>query len=69
MLIVFLPAALPLKNDQKEDFVSINGQQFVDASGQEVIFHGLNLVNKNPGENYLGPDDQETIKNISELGI
>lgn len=57
------------ENDRKESFISINGQQFVDATGQEVIFHGLNLVNKNPEENYLGPDDREAIQKIGSWGF
>lgn len=59
----------PVENAQKENFVSINGQLFLDHNGQEVIFHGLNLVNKNPEENYLGPDDQEAIQKISDWGF
>jgi endoglycosylceramidase len=56
-------------SNQKEGFISIDGQRFVDATGGEVGFHGLNLVNKNPEENYLGPADQDAIKQISSWGF
>ena len=60
---------LSVENAGKEGFVSINGQRFVDSDGQEMIFHGLNLVNKNPEENYLGSADQDAIKKIRSWGF
>ncbi len=35
-------------------FVSINGQQFIDPEGRSMVLHGINVVNKDPGTNYLG---------------
>jgi len=67
---LFNPACSPpAKNDRKKGFISIYGQRFVDASGRELIFHGINLVNKNPEENYLGPEDREAIKKIKSWGF
>lgn len=75
LLVIFLSYILfsscnPLSDEtQKKGFISIKGQQFVDATGKEVNFHGLNLVNKNPEENYLGQNDQESIKKIQSWGF
>lgn len=72
MIFFFLlPGCTPLQEDgnQKERFISIQDVRFIDPSGRALIFHGLNLVNKNPEENYLGLADQEAIKKIRSWGF
>jgi endoglycosylceramidase len=36
--------------------ISTRGQRFMDSQGRQVILHGVNLVNKNPNESYLGSE-------------
>lgn len=65
-----IPACSPSADDaQKDGYIYIKDQRFLDPSGQEMIFHGLNLVNKNPEENYLGPKDKEAIEKIRSWGF
>jgi endoglycosylceramidase len=48
--------------------VSINGTKFIDGSGRQVLFNGINLVNKNPAEKYISPDQDEIFKKLREWG-
>ncbi len=57
--------------------VSIKDRAFVDGNGRQIIFNGINLVNKNPSQGYIGDfSDPEIFKkfkndgfNIIRLGI
>ena len=44
----------PVQPQKISDFVSIDGQKFIDPYGRDLTLHGVNVVNKNPGTKYLG---------------
>jgi len=50
--------------------VTVDGQTFVDGYGREVIFNGINLVNKNTKEHHLGPIlDEQVYRDMKTLGF
>jgi endoglycosylceramidase len=62
--------------DRISEYVSINGQKFLDPYGRELTLHGINVVNKNPETGYLGhisPEEMAKFKtwgfNVIRLGI
>lgn len=63
-------------SDKISEYVSINGQKFIDPYGRDLTLHGVNVVNKNPETKYLGhvgPEDFVKFKtwgfNVVRLGI
>ncbi len=63
-------------SDKISEYVSINGQKFIDPYGRDLTLHGVNVVNKNPETKYLGhvgPDDFVKFKtwgfNVVRLAI
>jgi len=74
ILSIFLNTGCKNLTDKKlegeeKSFVSIRGQRFIDAADRVLILHGINLVNKNQEENYLGAEDQNAIKKIKSWGF
>ena len=62
--------------EQKNGFVSISGQNFIDPQGRTLTLHGINVVNKNKETSYLGhisPEEMTMFKswgfNVIRLGI
>ncbi len=51
------------------EFVSIEGQKFLDSKGRQIILHGVNLVNKNPKVNYLGDETIEDFAKMRQWGF
>ena len=50
--------------------VSIINRAFVDGDGRQIIFNGINLVNKNPEEGYIGNfDDSLIFKSFKKYGF
>lgn len=49
--------------------ISISGENFVDNYGREVILHGVNLVCKDRGRNYIDYWDETDFKKLKEWGI
>jgi len=37
-------------------YYTIRGNKFVDSKGRQIVFHGINVVNKNKEWNYLGKE-------------
>jgi len=52
-----------------KQFVSTEGQRFVDPHGRHIILHGINLVNKNKDVNYLGNETPETFSQMKSWGF
>lgn len=58
------------------DFVYVEGRNFKDPYGRDLILHGINVVNKNPESDYVGhitPEEMAKFKswgfNVIRLGI
>ena len=49
--------------------IRVRENKFTDIHGREVIFHGINLVNKNPAVGYAGGDDEATIRRLAGSGF
>ncbi len=50
-------------------FISIEGQKFVDSNGRQIIFSGINFISKEPSQNYMPPQSQETFENFKKWGF
>lgn len=50
-------------------FISIEDKKFIDADGRQVIFHGINLVNKNKESGYLGNEGLPEFSLMREWGF
>lgn len=55
--------------DKISDYVSIEGQKFIDPYGRDLTLHGVNVVNKNPETNYLGHVGPEDFAKFSSWGF
>ncbi|RLD57590.1 MAG: hypothetical protein DRJ05_09460, partial [Bacteroidetes bacterium] len=59
--------------DAEETFtkpVTINGTKFIDGFGRQILLNGMNLVNKNRNENYIGEyANPEIFKNFKKWGF
>jgi endoglycosylceramidase len=49
--------------------ISVQDTKFIDSYGRQVIFSGLNYVNKNPGENYITIDSSSVYEQINKWGV
>ncbi|RLD77353.1 MAG: hypothetical protein DRJ10_12090, partial [Bacteroidetes bacterium] len=58
------------QNDLLSEPVTINGTKFIDGFGRQILLNGMNLVNKNPKENYIGQyTNPEIFKNFKKWGF
>ena len=68
--ILFFSACVH-KESNKADLtkpVAVKGTKFIDGSGRQILFNGINLVNKNPSENYIYKDSEEIFKKFKQYG-
>jgi len=50
--------------------VTINGTKFIDGFGRQILLNGMNLVNENRNENYIGQyANPEIFKNFKKWGF
>ncbi|MCL3780869.1 hypothetical protein EMN47_10800 [Prolixibacteraceae bacterium JC049] len=59
----------PTEKPSKKNKVTIENTQFKDQLGRQLILNGINLVNKNPKVNYIGPEDESTFRNFKKWGF
>ena len=57
------------KKATEKDYISIEGQKFVDSNGRQVIFNGINFISKNRAEKYMPPQNQEVFENFKKWGF
>jgi endoglycosylceramidase len=50
-------------------FVAVSGTQFIDPAGKPLILHGVNVVNKNKNEGYIGNLGQSDFEAIRRWGM
>lgn len=55
--------------DNPQGFVRTEGTRFVDAYGREMLFHGVNVVNKEPRKNYTEIFDSLEIQALASYGF
>jgi len=66
LLIACDSATLP-KTDK--GFVKVEGQNFIDPEGRQILFSGINFISKNPEENYMPVQGKETIEQFKQWGF
>ena len=49
--------------------ISVSGTRFIDSFGRQVIFSGINKVNKDPQKNYIDNDSSETFNQFRKWGL
>jgi endoglycosylceramidase len=49
--------------------ISVSGTRFIDSYGRQVIFNGINKVNKDPQKNYLDNDSSEIFNQFRKWGL
>jgi endoglycosylceramidase len=54
---------------QTSEFISIEGQKFVDTNGRQIIFSGINFISKNSNEKYMPLQNQETFEDFNKWGF
>ncbi|NQU55223.1 MAG: cellulase family glycosylhydrolase [Bacteroidetes bacterium] len=57
------------ENQKTTTFISIEGQNFVDSNGRQIIFSGINFISKNPSEKYLPPEGSEIFQKFRSWGF
>ena len=57
------------KEVKKNDFVTIEGQRFIDSHGREIILSGINFISKNPKENYMPQHGPELFQQFKSWGF
>lgn len=73
-LLMFICIASEAQTDNK--FISVKDDKFIDPEGRQIILHGVNIVEKSKGRNYLswhGPEEFAMMRdwgfNCIRLGI
>ncbi|MBR8535875.1 cellulase family glycosylhydrolase [Carboxylicivirga sediminis] len=72
VLVVFIGmflGACQQVNDNNATSLHINGTEFIDQHGRQVLLNGVNLVNKKPEEGYIGPEKEDAFKNFRKWGF
>ena len=73
VVILLLPGCrqsnLSNSNDPLKNGISVSGTRFIDSYGRQVVFSGINKVNKDPQKNYLDNDSGETFNQFRKWGL
>lgn len=67
--VLFVACESPTLDSHHKGFVQVEGQKFVDPEGRQVIFSGINFISKNPQENYMPPQGEETFGQFKTWGF
>ena len=69
-IVVFLLACSGKQREsKKKPFLRVEGINFVDPEGRQVILSGINFISKNPAENYMPIQGCETFENFKKWGF
>jgi endoglycosylceramidase len=60
---------LDVLNDPLKNGTSISGTRFIDSYGRQVVFNGINKVNKDPQKNYIDSDSSEIFNQFRKWGL
>jgi len=73
LLLVGCTVSKTSKVEDEQEFyeqgITIKGTAFVDAAGRHVMLNGVNLVNKNPDEGYIGSEGAQEFENFKKWGF
>ncbi len=48
--------------------VTIKGTRFIDGYGRQILFNGINHINKNAADKYMSPNQEETFAKFKKWG-
>ncbi len=68
---ILLTSSCTHTESSKTDFsgpIAVKGTKFIDGAGRQVLFNGINLVNKNPSDNYIYKDSKEIFEKFRKWG-
>ena len=69
LLLVVLLSCIQNETVEKEGFITIEGQKFVDSKGRQILFNGINYISKNPKEKYMPQHTSEVIWKFKKWGF
>ncbi len=76
VLVLFMACTSPSGKKAKGEegkayssFVTTAGQRFIDSSGRQIILHGINVINKDPGERYLCGIGEDVYRKLYRWGF
>lgn len=69
VMLIFLLACQGQDEATRADRITIKDASFKDGHGRQVIFNGINMVNKSKEEQYLFDDSPETYANLKQWGF
>lgn len=69
IVVAFLALLASCTTEQKPQFVTVDGNAFVDGLGREVVFNGINHVHKVPSDNYMNPNDSSIFQTYRQSGF
>jgi len=69
VFILFFILSCSSNRIEKVGFVKIEGQNFVDSNGRQIIFSGINFISKNPTEKYMPKQGAETFEQFKNWGF
>ncbi len=49
--------------------IKVKGQMFIDEQNREIIFNGINIVNKSPSNSFPNPVDEALLAKLKSWGI
>jgi endoglycosylceramidase len=49
--------------------IKVEGERFIDQHGRQVLLNGVNLVNKNPKQGYIGPEGVQEFESFKKWGF
>ncbi|MGQ7868858.1 cellulase family glycosylhydrolase [Sunxiuqinia sp. sy24] len=58
-----------VKPAKKDGFLKVDGQNFVDSKGRQVILSGINFISKDPNEKYMPLQGKETFEQFESWGF
>ncbi len=69
LLLFFFSLLVFCTSRTVNNFISIQGDRFIDDRGNQIILHGVNLVNKDKSVNYLGSENENDFKLMRSWGM
>ena len=77
LYLIFILAACSLNTERTKNYegnytiekISVKGDYFVDQLGRQVLLNGVNLVNKNPKQGYIGPEGAQEFESFKKWGF
>ena len=68
-VLLFIFSCEVEKKPDEKGFISINGQNFIDSNGRQIIFNGINFISKEPAEKYMPLQNQEVFESFKKWGF